>query len=273
MKAVPQVILFVAAFFATWAFVNRIDLVGLFRVEEFSRENEAKLGELIVESLTSGHREIGDTAVTDLMNTVLARLCDANGIGDTPVRLHIIKNGDVNAFALPDRRLILNSGLIDYCRTPGEVAGVIAHEMAHIEHRHVMKKLVKEVGMAMLMAIAGGQSGGDIVKQTARTLSSTAFDRDLETDADTTAVGYMARAGIDPGELANFLYRLSQEKHDMPKAFEWISTHPNSADRAVEILKLKSGRRFDPRPIADSLAWKSYRTRVREAARETGITD
>jgi len=266
VKAALQLFLFVALFFAAWALLDRVDLVGLFRVGEISRENEEKLGELIVESLTAGHREIGDTAVTGLANAILARLCDANGIGDTTLRLHVVKNGDVNGFALPARRMIINSGLIGYCRTPEEVAGVVAHEMAHIEHRHVMKKLVKEVGLAMLMAIAGGQSGGEIVKQTAGTLSSTAFDRDLETDADTTAVGYMTNAGIDPGALAEFLYRLSQEKYDVPKAFEWVSTHPNSGDRAAEILKLKSGRPFTPRPITDSLRWNAYRELVRDAA-------
>jgi len=266
VKAAIQLFLFVALFFAAWALLDRVDLVGLFRVGDISRENEEKLGELIVESLTAGHREIGDTAVTGMTNAILARLCDANGIGDTTIRLHVVRNSEVNAFALPAGRMIINSGLIDYCRSPEEVAGVVAHEMAHIEHRHVMKKLVKEVGLAMLMAIAGGQSGGDIVRQTARTLSSTAFDRDLERDADTTAVGYMANAGIDPGALAGFLYRLSQEKVDLPGAFEWISTHPKSGDRAADILKSKSGRPFTHRPIADSLRWNAYRELVRDAA-------
>jgi len=273
LKAALQVILLVVGFFTVWALLNSVDLVGFFRVEEFSRENEAKLGDLIVESLASGHREVGDTAVTGTTNTILRRLCDANGISDTSIMLHIIKNGQVNAFALPARHLVINTGLIGYCRTPGEIAGVIAHEIAHIEHRHVMKKLVKEIGLAMLMVIAGGQSGGDIVKQTAGTLSSTAFDRDLETDADTTAIRYLENAGIDPGELANFLHRLSQEKYDLPKAFEWISTHPNSGDRATDILDLKADRSFDVHPIADSLTWKRYQSRVHDAARETAGVD
>jgi len=263
VKAFAQLFLFIAAFFAVWFLLQRVDLAGLFRVAEISRENEAKLGTLIVESLTAGNREIRDSAVTGLTGAVLARLCEANGMADTSIRLHVLDDGDVNAFALPDRNLIVNSGLIEYCRTPGELAGVIAHELAHIEHRHVMKKLVKEVGMAMLVTVAGGRSGGEIVRQTARTLSSTAFDRDLETDADTTAVGTMARAGVDPEEMANFLYRLSQEKFDVPKAFEWISTHPNTGDRAADILRLKNGLDITLRPVADSLSWEACRRAIR----------
>jgi predicted Zn-dependent protease len=120
----------------------------------------------------------------------------------------------------------------------------------------------------MLMTIAGGQSGGEILRQTARTLSSTAFDRGQESEADTAAVGIMAAAGIDPEHLANFLYRLSQEKDDVPKSLEWLSTHPNSADRAAVILALRREADLVPRPIADSLAWTAYQRTVERAADE-----
>jgi predicted Zn-dependent protease len=120
----------------------------------------------------------------------------------------------------------------------------------------------------MLMTIAGGQSGGEILKQTARTLSSTAFDRDAESEADTTAVRYLAAAGIDPEHFANFLYRLSQEKTDVPKSLEWLSTHPNSSDRAAEIIRLRKETTVATEPIADSLAWAAYRRQVRDAAAE-----
>ncbi|HLF14742.1 MAG TPA: M48 family metallopeptidase [Bacteroidota bacterium] len=266
MKAFPQFVLFVSVFFSTWFLLNRVDFMDAFDIEEFSRENERKLGDLIVETITSGHPELEADSVRGMTSEILSRLCSANDIADTTIRLTIISNGDVNAFALPDRRLVVHSGLIAYCKTPEELAGVIGHELAHIEHRDVMQKLVKEVGLSMLMTIAGGGSGGEILKQTARTLSSTAFDREQESEADTAAVRYMAAAGIDPEHLANFLYRLSQEKRDVPKSLAWLSTHPNSSDRAAEIVKLKSAARFTVEPIADSLAWASYRRIVKGAA-------
>jgi predicted Zn-dependent protease len=266
MKALPQLVLFVSVFFSTWFLLDRVDFMGALDIGQFSRDNERKLGDLIVETITSEHPELGADSVKGLTAEVLSRLCESNGIPDSSIRLMIVENGDVNAFALPDHRLVVYSGLIAYCRNPEELAGVVGHEMAHIEHHHVMKKLVKEVGISMLVTIAGGQSGGEILRQTVKTLSSTAFDREQESDADTTAVRYMARAGIDPEHLASFLYRLSQEKNDVPKSLEWISTHPNTSDRAAEILKLKNAATFTVRPIADSLAWSAYQRRVKAAA-------
>lgn len=268
MKAFPQFVLFVAVFFSTWFLLNRIDFVTAWNVEEFSGDNERKLGDLMVETITAGHPALGGDSVRRPAQEILERICLAGGIPDSSVRLTVIDNADVNAFALPDRRLVVHSGLVDECRTPEELAGVIAHELAHIEGRHVMKKLVKEVGLSMLMTIAGGQSGGEILRQTARTLSSTAFDREQESEADTAAVRYLTEACIDPEHLANFLYRLSQEKADVPKSLEWLSTHPNSADRAAEILKLIGDAPFAPTPILDSAAWADYRRIVRDAARE-----
>ncbi len=268
MKAFPQFVIFVCAFFAVWFILSRVDFVDSFNIEEFSRDNERKLGELIIETVTSGHPELTRDSVRGMTAGIVKRICEANGISDSSIKLTLISNDDVNAFALPDRRLVVHSGLVAYCRTPEELAGVIGHELAHIEHRDVMQKLVKEVGLSMLMTIAGGQSGGEILKQTARTISSTAFDRDQESDADTAAVRYLAAAGIDPGQMANFLYRLSQEKDDVPKSLEWLSTHPNSSDRAAEIVKLKNETPFIVRPIADSLAWAAYRRVVKDAADE-----
>jgi predicted Zn-dependent protease len=268
MKAFPQFVLFVAAFFSVWFLLNRVDLVRAFNVEEFSRDNERKLGDLMFETITAGHLALEGDSVSGLPGEILSRLCRANGIADTSIMLTVIDNSAVNAFALPDRRMIVHSGLIARCRTPEELAGVIGHEMAHIEHRDVMQKLVKEVGLSMLLTIAGGNTGGEILKQTARTLSSTAFDREVESQADTAALRYLVAARMDPEHFANFLYHLSQEKTDVPKSLEWLSTHPNSSDRAAEIIRLRKETPVTPEPVADSLRWADYRRRVRDAASE-----
>lgn len=149
--------------------------------------------------------------------------------------------------------------MIRYCRSPEELSGVLAHEIGHIEHGDIMKRLRKEVGLSMLAALAGGEANGEIARETARLLSSTAFDRQLESEADASAVHMMAKADIDPGAFADVLFRLSQEKNDIPKRFEWISTHPNSQDRCAEILRLRKRETYHVIPLADSTAWASYK--------------
>ena len=65
----------------------------------------------------------------------------------------------------------------------------------------------------------------------------------------------MAKAEIDPVYFADVIFRLSQEKNNIPKQFEWISTHPNSQDRCSEILRLRKLETYHTMPIADSSAW------------------
>ena len=85
---------------------------------------------------------------------------------------------------MPGRHLIIYTRLIQDCKNANELTGVMAHEIAHMEHAHVMKKMIKESGLTLLLSIAGGNVGGEVVKGILRKISSTAYDRSLESDAD-----------------------------------------------------------------------------------------
>ncbi len=270
-KAFTHFLLLSFSFFGTWFSLSLIDYRGIFEIEEFTKENERKLGELILDAVSKSNKTITRTNVTRVTTEIKDRICEANGIVDSTITIHIIAVDDVNAFALPGRNLVIFTGLIRYCRTPEELAGVMAHEIAHIEHQHVKEKMMKEVGLAMLTALSGGDSGGEIVRQTVKILSSTAFDRDQESEADEYGVRYLAHAGIDPQHSANFLFRLSGEKNDISKHFQWLSTHPNSSDRAANILTLRKQETFTARSIMDSSAWKSYQTIVKKNEGEKDI--
>lgn len=267
-KAASHLIILAASFFGLWFLLSRIDFMDIFHVEQLTKENERKLGGLILDVVTKHHEELDSDDAVRVVENMKKRICEANEIADSGITIHIVVQDDVNAFALPDRHLIIYTGLIEYCDSAGELAGVIAHEIAHIEHRHVTKKLVKEIGMVMLSTIAGGKASGEIARQTAKLLSSTAFDREQESEADSSAVRYMANAQIDPEHFANILFRLSKEKKDIPKQFEWVSTHPNSSDRAAEILELRNNTSITPRPIVDSAAWSAYKKFIRTTEEE-----
>jgi predicted Zn-dependent protease len=75
----------------------------------------------------------------------------------------------------------------------------------------------------------------------------------------------MARADIDPENLANFLFRLSQEKNNISKNSEWLSTHPDSQDRSAEILKLRKKETFRGRTVTDSDTWATVKKIVEKA--------
>jgi|ERR1041385_8947618 predicted Zn-dependent protease len=268
-KPLVQFSILAMIFFGTWFLLSRIDFITFFKVEELTRDNEQKLGALILDTVKKGHPELESDSVRDCVENIKQRLCAANGIEDSSITIHILRMEDVNAFALPGRHIIVYTGLLSYCNSPEELSGVLAHEIGHIENRDVMKKLLNEVGLSMLMTIAGGGSGREITREVVKLLSSTAFDREQEARADLYAVRMMAKADIDPEHLANFLFRLSQEKNNIPKYLEWLSTHPNSQDRSSEILKLRKQETFHPKPLASGDRWAAVEKIVRSANNAT----
>jgi predicted Zn-dependent protease len=258
-KAIGQFAVLAVLFFAMWFGLSRLDFVHYFNVEQLTKDNERKLGSVVLDAVESKHPELESDSVNTFVKEMEHRLCLANAVQDSSIKLHILVSTDVNAFTLPDRHLVVYTGLIKYCKSPEELSGVIAHEIGHMEHGDVMKKLVKEVGLSMMMAVAGGDAGSRIVQNLAQTISSTAFDREQESAADAYAVHMMAKANIDPEHLADIFFRLSQEKDALPSQFEWLSTHPNSQDRSAAVLKLRKNETFHEVPIADSSTWAGIR--------------
>lgn len=272
MKKVLTHALFLSlAFFGLWYLLSLIDYRNIFKIEELTKENEQKLGRLILDAVAKSNKTITQESIRDVVEGLKKRICDANDIPDSTVTIHIVAVDDVNAFALPARHLVIYSGLIGYCTSSDELAGVIAHEIAHMEHDHVMKKMMKEIGLAMLISLSGDEAGVEIVRQTVKLLSSTAFDREQESEADASGVHYMAKADIDPQASADFLFRLSREREGDAGRFEWLNTHPNSADRAAEIIKLRKMESFTPRPTADSLSWKKFQDAVHQTVEENDL--
>ena len=222
----------VALFLFFWLSLSRVNWVQIFQVEKISDKTEEKLGELIYETISTGKEEITDTLIVNSLDTIVNRLCENNDIDKSKIKLHILQTEEVNAFALPDAHLVVYSGLIDETHNPEELSGVIAHELGHIELRHVMKKLMKELGLTMLLSAAGGSGGPEMMRETAKVLSSRAFDRSFEKEADLMAREYLIASEIDPEPFSHFLYRLGDEMGDMPDYFTWMSTHPEPKERA-----------------------------------------
>ena len=247
-KAYFQLTLLILLFVGTWQLLSKINFIEFFQIEKLTKESEKKLGKVILDSVRRDNHELNSDDIYTYVENMKSKLCRANNIPDSLISIYIFENDNVNAFTLPNSKIIIYTGLIDYCKTPDELCGVIAHELAHVEHHDVMKKLTREVGSSMMLTLAGGAASGGIGKEIVKIVSSTAFDREQESEADKSAVIYLSNAGVDPTNLANLLFRLSREKNDVPKQFEWLSNHPNSKDRAADILFLmkKYNQKFKP---------------------------
>lgn len=258
-KILLQFLAIIALFFSIWFGLSRIDYVGFFKLDKIGDDTEQKLGDLVLEMLKQEQTEIELDKVLIPVNKVIDRICAKNNITRSSIKLHVIEQDEVNAFALPDRHLVVYTGLIQDCKNPEELSGVIAHEIAHMEHNHVMKKMAKEIGFSVLIAITSGKASPEIMKQAMKLLSSTAYDRSLETDADLTGIDYLLNAEIDPKPMSDFLYRMSLEEADTPEHEYLISTHPDSKVRSAGILRKLEGKKIRNVPVMTNAEWEKLK--------------
>jgi predicted Zn-dependent protease len=243
-------------FFSIWFLFSQIDWMRVLRIEQVTRETEEKMGDLFLEFFTNEDKEITDTIVVQRVSLLVRKICESNDIDPSGIKVHILKNDDVNAFAIPGRHLIIYSGLIAQADNQQELCGVIGHELAHIELDHVMKKLVSEVGFGALVSITTGGTGTETIKSIAKLLSSSAFDRALEKEADLKSVEYLSNAEINPEGLAAFLEKMSQEEGKANQYLSWMSTHPESRKRAKYIREETKKRKTRYSPVLTEESWK-----------------
>lgn len=256
-KAAFEGITIILVFFLIWFSLKQINWLSFFRIETNKEKFEQKLGGIFWDVFRNTNEENNDQYICNSIDSIVTKICSDNGINKNNLKIHVVNNDDVNAFALPDGHLVVNSGLLSAAEKQEELCGVICHEIAHIELNHVMKKLVKEVGLNILLSMTTN-TGSDITRNATGLLSSTAYDRTLETEADLKAIEYLVNADINPRPFADFLYRISEEKNNTGY-LTWISTHPDAEERSAEILAQVGEQDFSCDPILSYSTWEYIR--------------
>lgn len=143
---------------------------------------------------------------------------------------YLVDNPQVNAFALPGGYIVVNAGLVYAAKSADELAAVLAHEVQHVEQRHSLQQILHQLGWATLLAVVVGDAG-TITSVVLLQLGNTAFNRDLETQADLGGISAMREAGVPPQAMASFFKGLRDEG-GMPTL---LSTHPATDERIKAI--------------------------------------
>ncbi|MGF1636392.1 MAG: M48 family metallopeptidase [Cyclobacteriaceae bacterium] len=261
-KTLIQGLIIIACFFATWFVLSQVDWINILKIKKVTNKTEEKLGELFWDIFDKSEKEIKNPFIISTIDSIVNTVCSANGIDRSFIKLHLCDNDEINAFALPNGHIVIYSGLILVSNNQGELSGVICHELAHIQLNHVMKKLVKEIGLSVLLSMTTGNSGSEIIKKAAKLLSSSAYDRSLEQEADIKAVDYLVKAHIDPEHFANFIYRLSEKEHEAMKYLSWTSTHPESKERAEYILEYSKNKEIEHEEILSGETWELLKEKL-----------
>lgn len=160
----------------------------------------------------------------------------------------VITSGTVNAYALPDGNIVVYSGLIDVMKDYEELAGVLAHEAAHVNHRHSMKMLTRNLsGYLFLSAVLSDVNGMmAVIADNLHTLKSLTYSREFEQQADSEGVKIMISNHINPEGMVKLLSHL--EKVSDNYIPELLSTHPITSERIVfvkSIMKEQSFKEID----------------------------
>jgi hypothetical protein len=173
----------------------------------------------------------------EILNGLAYRLMTTSHVRQRDdVWITIVHANFPNAFALPDDSIIVTDDLIERAEHPDEIAGVIAHEIAHIEHNHIMKNVIKQMGAGIFFDVVfGGAGAGQVIAIASVNLAGLRFSRDDEADADSRGIDYLEAAGIDPGRLATFFERIERyaDKQGAGHIPSMLSSHPASAERAA----------------------------------------
>lgn len=183
---------------------------------------------------------------------------------------NVVNASDVNAFALPGGPLYLNRGMIEAARNEGEMAGVMAHEIAHIALRHGTAQATQAqrfqfgaLAGAILGSIVGG-GWGALIQQGSQVGIGVYFlrySREYERQADLLGAQIMARANYDPQDLAN-MFRTIEELGSRGGP-EWLSSHPNPGNRQEAILNERAMLRVT-NPIRDTADFKRVQAQLRQ---------
>ena len=181
----------------------------------------------------------------------------------------VVNQKEINAFALPGGPMFLNRGMIEAAKSEAEVAGVMAHEMAHVALRHGTAQATKgekfQIGAIagqVLGAIVGGTAGSVISQGSQLGLGTyfMKFSRAYESQADLLGAQMMARAGYDPRQMANMFKTI--EAQGGGGGPEWLSDHPNPGNRYDAINREASTLRVT-NPVRDTGEFQSVQSRLR----------
>ena len=152
------------------------------------------------------------------------------------LRYHVVREEQVNAFALPGGDIVVFTGILDRMDEPGELAALLAHEATHVEERHSTRMLVRNLAGYLFLSLLIGDVNGvmAVLAQNAENIRTLGYGRGLESDADRIGQERMKANGVDPIGMAHLLELLEREAHDVPGSLAFLSSHPLTAERITK---------------------------------------
>jgi len=219
-----------------------------------SVDEEWEMGRQIEQDINRQVRIVNDPTLQRYVEQMGQRIVRETPMANRQWKFYVVQDPAINAFNAPGGLVYVYTGLIAQAENSAELAGVVAHEIAHGVARHGTQRLSQVYGLNVAASILLGSDPG-LAQQVAGQIVAggavASFSRGQEREADQLGVRYMAAAGHDPEGMATLLEKLIADRQRRPGAVEqFFSTHPLTEERVREVRRLargvqRSGLRMD----------------------------
>jgi len=210
---------------------------------------EEKLGAAIVEHFAPASRRCEDPARQARIDGIVSQLTAKAQPQPYTFRITVVNSGIVNAVAAPGGHIIVFRGLLERTDNAEELAGVLAHEIEHVLHRHITRAIFQQASTGVLMAALVGDVSGVVAYglEGARTLGELQMSRAAESEADREGMRLLQEAGIDPAGMITFFEKLSKYERERgdDALTRYLRSHPTTAERIATLRGLAAAA---PRP-------------------------
>lgn len=199
-----------------------------------SPETEREIGDAVYAAMQTGLEE--DTAASRVLNAFFAAMEVQTRYR---VRIAVIRDETVNAFALPGGRIVVYTGLLKQLGSYPELAALLSHEFIHVNNRHATKSIFRKMGSSIFVSLIFGRMGTvtNILAGHADELKSLTYSRSLEKESDTEGLKILTDRQIDPGGFVRLFEHL-QASAPAARTPEFLNSHPDTENRITLIKQL-----------------------------------
>lgn len=246
-------------------------------------QDEYQIGRMMVRGLRDQDQILDDPETSEYLQSLGSRLASEAHEGGQRFNFFTVRDSAINAFALPGGFIGVNAGLVLETKNESELAGVVAHEIAHVTQRHIARSIAAQsrsslvstaamLAAILLGAAAGGGDGamaGVAAAQSLAIQQQISFTRANETEADRVGLGILARSGFDPEGMPAFFETMSRHAGSSELNIpEMLRTHPVTSTRIAETKE--RAMQLDVKPTPDSISYALTRERLRVLSTPAG---
>lgn len=231
---------------------------------------DRSIGDTMIDVVAPPTELVHDPVLTDAVARIVARLEPVVPHEGFAYRFRVLRSEEVNAFALPGGQIVVCAGLLARAERPEAVAGVLAHEIAHVTERHALESMASNLGISMGLRVLFGQIDflPGYAQDGALLAAMRGFSQAEELEADTVGVRTLVAADVDPAGLSDVFRTLAATPGtEMPGMLTWMSTHPRHDERIANIERLRVQAGARSYRGFDGLDWPAVRAAAERAMR------